>query len=72
AWRRLGTPARVVTGVHVGPERSPETLSRLFSHAAGRSPHLCLFAYAYLFGADGRADAIVPLLRALDADDAAP
>ncbi len=72
AWRRLGSPVRVVTGVHVGPDRPPDVLARLLAHAVQRSPHVCLFAYSFLFGADGRADAIVPLVRALDAGIAAP
>jgi len=63
SWARLGSPVRVVTGVHVGPDRSNAVLRQEFSAALRRSPHVCLFAYSYLFGADGRAGELVPLLQ---------
>ena len=64
AWAGLGTSTRVVTGIHVGPDRSETVLRQEFAAALRRSPHVSLFAYSYLFGADGRASRLAPMLNA--------
>lgn len=72
AWRALRTPVRVVTGIHVGPDRSLDVLRRELDLAAEHSPHVCLFAYSFLFPSDGRAEAIRSWLQALDGRGTAP
>ncbi len=51
AWTDAACGVRIVTGVMARPDdRAPATVEEQVLDALARSPHVCLFAYSYLFG----------------------
>lgn len=76
SWGLVLTTAQIVTGMHIGPDRSIGVLREEFESAVATSPHLCLFAYSFLFPAaenpasteelEERREEVLELLESVD------
>jgi len=68
AWSRVETRALIVTGIMLNPaDRSLNTTLAQIRDSMGKSPHVCVFDYSYLFGPQGqpRRAALLAALRSL-------